>query len=519
MGYPRASVVKKSGKKQRYACVTVPEALRPLLKERKQIFKSLGTSDEREAYERLSDKEAEIWRELDQADQANHPLVQAAKKLEEAIARKTFDDFEEFEWRPQGLFDNEVRWAIEDDLRSRASVSMDWGATDANDIVDQDKHLETIQPVYDSFLEEFRKVSAEKFAPKKRGRRFSDVVKEYHNSSLFKTNKKTNEPKRQKTLDKEITQVATFMNWAGDVDLNAFTTGFATSYAEALVDPKSGLITKRGKMAGKETVDGYISSVRNVLDYAKRKDYITLNPWAALGLTGYGAAREKYRDWSEDELRQYFTMQMNNQDKLVAAILATTGARLDEIALLEWGQLHSDNTQDGKTVFWIDLIDSIVKNNPSKRRIPVLSKVWDLIQQHPKSTNEKEPNRLFTYPRDKDGKAQNKASRATNAHCRKISTDTRFAIHGLRHTFTTMCRTALIDTEMREFIVGRGGDGEGARYGQAAEVATHIKELEKLDISFLDGMLAIEKQSNKPYQMVGGANGWAGQKVDTGGGD
>ena len=72
---------------------------------------------------------------------------------------------------------------------------------------------------------------------------------------------------------------------------------------------------------------------------------------------------------------------------------------------------------------------------------------------------------------------------------------------------------------MREFIVGRGGDGEGARYGQAAEVATHIKELEKLDISFLDGMLAIEKQSNKPYQMVGGANGWIGQKVDTGGGD
>ena len=68
----------------------------------------------------------------------------------------------------------------------------------------------------------------------------------------------------------------------------------------------------------------------------------------------------------------------------MAAILATTGARLDEIALLEWGQLHSDNTEDGKTVFWIDVIDSIVKNNPSKRRIPVLSKVWDLIQQHPK---------------------------------------------------------------------------------------------------------------------------------------
>lgn len=126
--------------------------------------------------------------------------------------------------------------------------------------------------------------------------------------------------------------------------------------------------------------------------------------------------------------------------------------------------------------------------------IPVLPKVWDLIQQHPKNTNEKEPDRLFTYPRGKDGKAQNKASQALNSHCRKISTDTRFAIHGLRHTFNTMCRKALIDSEMREFMVGRGGSGEGARYGQAADVATYIKELEKLDISFLDGMLTIEKQ-------------------------
>ena len=77
--YERATVTKKSGKKNLHACVTIPLALRPLLKNRTQIYKTLGTTDQREAYELLSDKEAEIWRELDQADQANHPLVQAAK--------------------------------------------------------------------------------------------------------------------------------------------------------------------------------------------------------------------------------------------------------------------------------------------------------------------------------------------------------------------------------------------------------------------------------------------------------
>ena len=81
MDYPHATVVKNSGKKQRHACITIPEAPRPLLKDRKQIFKSLGTTDEREDYERLSDKEAEIWRELDQANFASHPLAVTYKEL------------------------------------------------------------------------------------------------------------------------------------------------------------------------------------------------------------------------------------------------------------------------------------------------------------------------------------------------------------------------------------------------------------------------------------------------------
>ena len=516
--YERATVAKKSGKKNLQACVTIPIHLRPLLKNRTQIYKSLGTPDQREAYERLSEKEAEIWRELDQADQANHPLVQAAKKLEEVIAHKTFNDFEEFEWRQKDLFDNDLRWAIEDDLRSRASVSMDFGATDANDIVDMDKHLETIQPVYDTFLEEFRKVSAENFAPKKRGRLFSDVVEEYHASSLFKTNKKTNQPKRQKTLAKEIAQVNTFMRWAGEIDLETFTVGLANRYAEALVNPDNELINKRGKQAGKETVDSYVSSVRNVLDFARRYDYIQVNPWVQLGLSGYGAAREQYRDWTEDELRQVFSLDMPDQDRLCLAILACTGARLDEIALLEWHQFESGQTKDGDLIHWLDTTDAIVKNNPSRRLIPILPIVAKMIEVYPKGLNKKEPDRLFSYGRDKkDGKAENKASLALMKHLRKINkSDKTFAVHGLRHTFTSMCRTEKVDWELREFIMGRGGKGEGANYGKPAHVKTSLESIKEIDTSFLDGMLAIEKQSNKPYQMV---SGWMGKKVDTGGGD
>ena len=250
MGYSRATVTKKSGKKQLYACVTVPEALRPLLNGRKQIFKSLGTADQREAYDRLSDKEAEIWRELDQAELANHPLAVAYAELVDVVLNG------DKRWNIKDLFDRDKRFLLEDDIRQRASEAIGFAKSAFGDFEsDAEVYYLKAEEALISFIEEFRNVSEENFAPKKRGRLFSDVVKEYHSSSLFKVNKKTNEPKRQKTLDKEIRQVAAFMKWAGDVDLSAFTTGFASRYAEALVDPESGLIAARGMVAGKETVE------------------------------------------------------------------------------------------------------------------------------------------------------------------------------------------------------------------------------------------------------------------------
>ena len=60
--------------------------------------------------------------------------------------------------------------------------------------------------------------------------------------------------------------------------------------------------------------------------------------------------------------------------------------------------------------------------------------------------------------------------------------------------FTTWCR-GKIDWEVREFLMGRGGDGEGANYGQAAHVQDVMAQLDFLDTSYLDGLLAIENKA------------------------
>ena len=482
--------MEKAGKSGYYACVTIPVALRPFFKNRRQQYKALGKDirTTREAYEtgRLREKETLIWREFDEADLANHPLAVAYLALEDKLAKQS--DASPF-WSINDLFNHSKRFDLEDDVRQRTAEEMGVARSAFDDFEVGGRASAKYSELEDFlgvFLEEFRKLSEERFSPKKRGKLFSDVAKEYFESALFLKNKKTNQPKRQKTLAKERRNIEVFMRWAGGVSLDEFTHGLATNFAEALINPDNNLVSFRGEGVSAETLDGYFSSIKNVLAWARSKDYLATNPWSDLTLAGYGAAKKKYRDWNIVELSSLFKLDMPKQDKLLLAILACTGARLDEIATIEWSQVHSA-VLDGKTINWLDVTESVVKNESSKRLIPIVPLLAKRIEKFSSQIQATESNRLFTYPKDKDGKAENKASRALMAHCRKISSDSTFAVHGLRHTFNTLCRNASIDWELREFIVGRSGQGQGAKYGEAAHVATYLKELAKIDFSFIEG--------------------------------
>ena len=339
-------------------------------------------------------------------------------------------------------------------------------------------------PRYETFLSEFRKVSEEKYSPAKRGKPFADVAEEWFACSLFLNSKRTASPKRQKTKQEQINKVQVFMDWAGNVSLDDFNNSLATKFAEDLTNPDSQLI-KGG--AANETVHKYFNAVRAVLDWGVRNDYISSNRWEKISLGGYGRAKQKYRDFSEHELRQLFSLDMPPQDRLVLAILACTGARLDEIALLSWGQVHEGETKEGDIVHWLDTTEAVVKNRASRRLIPIVPEVWAMLEAHKVYRNKKEPDRLFSYPKDKDGKAENKASRAIMPNLRKISSDPTFAIHSLRHTFNTMCRNAGIDWELREFIQGRSGSGVGSNYGRPARIKKQLDAISQIDYSFLYG--------------------------------
>jgi integrase len=491
--YEKATVTRRSGKRRWYACCTIPPELREFFNGRRQEYLSLGTEDQREAFEKLKDAEEEIWRRFDKARGTSHPLAEAAYQLDWVLGLEGGEfshhfNFDRDEVR-QGWLDPAKRKEQEEDLRFRASqVLNDYGFPDREQVRIMEQVHAEVRPVYERFLNELAKVEAEERTPAaKSSMLFSDVVAEYVASPRFLRSLKTNELKRQRTLDKQRNGINTFMRWAGPIKLDSFTNGLATNFAEALADPSNKLVQhSKGSGISKETLAGYFQSVRNVLSYAVSKDYLPINPWLQVDIRGIGEAPKKYRDWTSAERKSFFSLKMPPQDRLLAAILACTGCRLDEAALLNWSQLGTIN-EDGIDYHYFDVRDAVVKNANSRRLIPIVPDLWRLVERHHTKPNAKDPQRLFTYSKDKDGKAERKASEALMRHVRKVSRDETFALHGLRHTFASLCRNASIDWEQREFIAGRGGKGEGANYGEPAEVPVNVKALCVIDWSFLNG--------------------------------
>ena len=333
--YPRASIVNRSGKKGWYVCVTVPPELRSLFPS-KQIYKKIkGAETKQDAWDTYKKYEAEIWIEFDRANLANHPLCKAYDALREATEwiKSNRSDYylvpEGEDWEPpealdfeyEHLFDNELRWQWYDIVRNKAGFVLAYpnpGMADPETAMSIAQESDKIEPLLEEFDLQFRKVSQENFAPKKRGKLFSEVAEEYHQSSLFLRNKKTNALKRKRTTNKEKRAVERFLRWVNPaITVDEFGHKLATSYMEALADPTSGLIEKHhGNAPSNETIADSISAIKNVLNWAVRNEYIISSPWADVTVAGYGEAKKSYRDWSEDELRQVFSLDMPPQDFL-----------------------------------------------------------------------------------------------------------------------------------------------------------------------------------------------------------
>ena len=187
-----------------------------------------------------------------------------------------------------------------------------------------------------------------------------------------------------------------------------------------------------------KTIRSNVSRISAMLGWAERKGYIEQNPFVQLDLKEYGSASKAWLPFSWVELVDIFAQEILSEDRLALTLLATTGARLDEIALLKWSQIKQEHG-----ITYIDLTDALVKNESSRRAVPIHSKIAGLLPKRGEG-------RIFSYALDKDGKAQNDAGKRLSRYIDNVTKDPRKVVHSFRGTFKDLLRNAGLTQDMME---------------------------------------------------------------------
>ena len=497
MEYYRATMARNSGRGNWYAYCTVPKALRSILKKTK-MRKSLGTSDSRIARQRLRDVESEFYKQFDRADIANHPLPTAYLALNAAVRESTITGYKDS--KPidpmdlQQLFDPELRWNWFEEIRDQAglilaSTGVDYGDDEEAAVVAG--IAERVEPLLHDFSVEFRKVSSEDYAPKKRSILFKYIADKYFASYEYNTLLT-----REKTKDDYRSSIDKFMRWAGDVDLSAFAGQegvlFMNAYADEMVNNREIIPIFRGDTPSAATLQRHFSAVHSVLSFAKNEGFIEESLWDNYKKVANRKAQATVKPiaFSEAQILQLLRAKKKPREQLLFQLAIGTGCRLDELALLTWGQVVS-KVIAGVEVFALDFtsLDIKVKRAASHRVVPLVPDVFACLPPRNKSpfSCKKEPDRLFDYPRIKDGKTD-AASKAGMRQIRKLFKDPRLVNHSFRHYFTNKTREAeqYLPKAAVNYITGHSiGAGERDEYGDGYPLKMTYEAMCKLDFSFL----------------------------------
>ncbi|MDA7800045.1 tyrosine-type recombinase/integrase, partial [Alphaproteobacteria bacterium] len=227
------------------------------------------------------------------------------------------------------------------------------------------------------------------------------------------------------------------------------------------------------------TVKNYITGISDVLNYAVRKDLITVNPAKGLDLRSYGKEAKERKPFPEEMLHLLFAQNLPRDIRVLWSILITTGMRLDEASLLTTSNIKTENG-----IRYFDLTEAIVKNKGSARKVPVPTVITGLMDVY---LPEIKGQRLFDFPVDADGKSQNAASKKCMRYVRKITEDLQLVVHSMRHNFKDFSRNAGIPKDLHDFITGHSGGDTASNYGEGHSLAVKYEALNKIPHPYLSG--------------------------------
>lgn len=410
-----------------YVYVTIPPELRSAFKDQTQLRRSTGTSDKAIAKTRQHGLAAEIYAEFDKARTELNPVRDALEALSDALGAGKPTYF------PEAYSDPEALAAMLDEARGLvAAVRYRPTYGDQEELAYREHDLARAEPLLERLEAELEVAAGTTPSSEK----LSELAKEFLSVHPFT---------KAKTKDATKRAIEHFIEFSGDLIVSKIAKKHAYDFASG----------QAATMAEK-TIGNRLTFVSQCLTYAERKGRIAANPFKGLTLSGYGRKKESYTPLDRTQLEALFKLTMPDEDRKLLSILIATGMRLDEAALLTW-----EDVKDEAGIPYFDLTgkDKKLKNIGSARKVPIVPELLRVL-------GTRGTGRLFSYRKDKDGKAQVAASKALMRHIKKVrGTDTSKVVHSLRGSLKDMLRDEGVFKETNDFLTGHGSGDVAGGYG------------------------------------------------------
>jgi integrase len=445
MTYPAATLTFLAAKKKWYVSVTIPPELRDAFGGKVQIKRSTGTADKRDAQRELHEKAASIYESFDKAQQDKpHPLAEALQATFNRIRLNL----------PQGWEDRRAIGSAKDEEALDELAEATIAQLEALTLTD-------FEPEYDDhvgkIVEASRKAGPANLTPYG-ALTFASVANDFVSTTNFT---------RQATKKQTETVVKEFAGFIGDVALHEIVPVTLYSYAQELSNAEY----------ARNTIRGRIDKISLVFHHAVRKGLVSSNPCLGLKLKDYGKPPENYVPLADEEVKRLFALHMPTEHNLLLKILAMTGARLDEIALLTWDEIEKVTLSDGSEADFINLTKRpfLIKTRGSLRRIPIHPSIQLSKRGQPQE-------RLFpSFTTNTDGKTTS-ASEVLMGYIRKVTTDPLKVVHSLRGGFKDKLRDVGVSKETNDFITGHASGDVAGKYGAGPSLSVRFEAVSRLPV-------------------------------------
>lgn len=222
------------------------------------------------------------------------------------------------------------------------------------------------------------------------------------------------------------------------------------------------------------------------------------------------------RAWTPDEMQAFIDRLslMNDQAKLVSMICIHSGARLKDVCGLRIDELFL-NTNDDSYLEYKDNRNRKITKDSIERIVPLFGDLLAELKSYVANLGQGEDNLFPSYCDDRKRGSDNLSQLLNTRHLDTITKDPRFKMHGLRDTLSSKFLATNVPNKISGYLIGwRDKTTVGMQSEYQRGGYPHKQMLEAMKAAHAVKEWGTVIQNSKPYQIVGGPNGWVGQKVD-----